>query len=63
MYRFNRADNERARHFFETAVRLDPTFGSAHAGLSFTHFQDAFQHFGGLREFALFRTYPANAFD
>jgi tetratricopeptide (TPR) repeat protein len=43
MYRFNRADNERARHFFETAVRLDPTFARAHAGLSFTHFQNAFQ--------------------
>ena len=26
MYRFNKADNEQARHFFEMAVRLDPTF-------------------------------------
>lgn len=43
MYRFSRADNERAAHFFETAVRLDPTFSRAHAGLSFTHFQNAFQ--------------------
>jgi DNA-binding SARP family transcriptional activator/TolB-like protein len=43
MYRFSQADNERARHFFETAVRLDPTFSRAHAGLSFTHFQNAFQ--------------------
>lgn len=43
MYRFTREDNERARHFFETAVRLDPTFARAHAGLSFTHFQNAFQ--------------------
>ena len=43
MYRFNRADNERARHFFQMAVRLDPTFSRAYAGLSFTHFQDAFQ--------------------
>ena len=43
MYRFNRADNERARHFFETAVRLDTTFSRAYAGLSFTHFQNAFQ--------------------
>jgi TolB-like protein/tetratricopeptide (TPR) repeat protein len=42
MYRFTRADNERARHFFEGAVRLDPTFARAYAGLSFTHFQDAF---------------------
>lgn len=43
MYRFNRADNEQARHFFELAVRLDPTFARAFAGLSFAHFQNAFQ--------------------
>ena len=43
MYRFNKADNEQARHFFEMALRLDPTFARAHAGLSFTHFQNAFQ--------------------
>jgi TolB-like protein len=43
MYRFNKSDNERARHFFEMAVRLDPTFARAHAGLSFAHFQNAFQ--------------------
>jgi DNA-binding SARP family transcriptional activator/uncharacterized protein YukE len=43
MYRFNQSDNERARHFFEMAVRLDPTLARAYAGLSFTHFQNAFQ--------------------
>jgi DNA-binding SARP family transcriptional activator/TolB-like protein len=43
MYRFNKGDNERAQHFFQTAVRLDPTFARAYAGLSFTHFQTAFQ--------------------
>jgi len=43
MYRFNSADNARARHFFEMAVQLDPTFARAWAGLSFTHFQNAFQ--------------------
>jgi len=43
MYRFTRPDNERARHFFQMAIRLDPTFSRAYAGLSFTHFQDAFQ--------------------
>jgi TolB-like protein len=46
MYRFNRDDNERARHFFEMAVRLDPTFARAYAGLSFTHWQNAFQRWG-----------------
>ncbi|WP_455282439.1 transcriptional regulator [Cupriavidus necator] len=44
MYRYRREDNERARHFFQTALRLDPTFSRAYAGLSFTHFQDAFQN-------------------
>jgi tetratricopeptide (TPR) repeat protein len=43
MYRFNKPDNERARHFFEAAIRLDPTFSRAYAGLSFTHWQNAFQ--------------------
>jgi hypothetical protein len=42
MMRFHREDNEQARQFFRAAVRLDPTFARPHAGLSFTHFQDAF---------------------
>lgn len=44
MYRFTKTDNEHAAHFFEAAARLDPTFARAHAGLSFTHWQSAFQH-------------------
>jgi len=44
MFRFTRTDNEQARHFFEKAIGLDPTFARAYAGLSFTHFQNAFQH-------------------
>ena len=43
MYRFTKADNDRAQAFFKMAVRLDPTFAPAYAGLSFTHFQNAFQ--------------------
>lgn len=43
MYRFTHADNELARQFFQMAVRLDPTFARAYAGLSFTHWQSAFQ--------------------
>jgi TolB-like protein len=43
MYRFNKVDNDIARHFFEMALRLDPTFSRAYAGLSFTHWQNAFQ--------------------
>jgi len=43
MYRFSRADNEEAQQLFTQALRLDPTFSRAYAGLSFTHFQGAFQ--------------------
>jgi DNA-binding SARP family transcriptional activator/tetratricopeptide (TPR) repeat protein len=46
MYRFTRTENEMARHFFGTALKLDPTFARAHAGLSFTHWQNAFQRWG-----------------
>ncbi len=46
MYRFNREDNLQARHFFERALQLDPTFSRPYAGLSFTHFQSAFLDWG-----------------
>lgn len=42
MYRFNGEDNGRAAHYFQMALRQDRTFARAHAGLSFTHFQNAF---------------------
>jgi DNA-binding SARP family transcriptional activator/TolB-like protein/Tfp pilus assembly protein PilF len=42
MYRFSDADNTQAEQFFRSAIQLDPTFARAHAGLSFTHFQNAF---------------------
>jgi TolB-like protein/DNA-binding SARP family transcriptional activator len=58
MYRFNKSDNERARRFFEMAVRLDPTFARAYAGLSFTHFQSAFQGWAK-REPEIDRAYAA----
>jgi DNA-binding SARP family transcriptional activator len=58
MVRFHRADNEQARHFFQMAVRLDPTFARPHAGLSFTHFQDAFLGWGD-RDAAIERAYAA----
>ena len=44
MYRFSKTDNDQAQRFFQNAVHLDPTFSRAYAGLSFTHFQSAFQH-------------------
>jgi tetratricopeptide (TPR) repeat protein len=42
MYKFNGPDNRDAAHFFQSALELDPTFARAYAGLSFTHFQNAF---------------------
>lgn len=42
MYRFNAAGNAAATHLFEQAVSLEPGFARAYAGLSFTHFQNAF---------------------
>lgn len=42
MYRFNGPDNSDAERFFRSALAIDPTFSRAHAGLSFTHFQNAF---------------------
>jgi TolB-like protein/Tfp pilus assembly protein PilF len=44
MYRFNRVDNAAAAALFERAVKIDPDFARAHAGLSFSHFQTAFMH-------------------
>lgn len=59
MYRFTLADNEQARHFFEMAIRYDPTFSRAYAGLSFTHWQDAFQGWGAGRQQMLEQAYAA----
>lgn len=58
MYRFNQVDNERARHYFEMATRIDPTFTRAFAGLSFSHFQNAFQGWAD-RESEVGRAYEA----
>lgn len=46
MYRFTRGENEQAKHFFDIALSQDPTFTRAYAGLSFTHWQSAFQRWG-----------------
>ncbi|MFO0693838.1 MAG: hypothetical protein U0230_09815 [Polyangiales bacterium] len=41
-YRFTGPDNALGAHFFREALARDPGFARAHAGLSFTHFQNAF---------------------
>lgn len=45
MYRFTKSDNARATSYFQQAVALDPHFTRANAGLSFTHFQNAFLNY------------------
>jgi DNA-binding SARP family transcriptional activator/TolB-like protein len=42
MYRFTSDSNREAQQFFTRAISLDPTFSRSYAGLSFTHFQNAF---------------------
>ena len=42
LYRFNQKDNAIAADMFGRAIRRDPGFARAHAGLSFVHFQTAF---------------------
>ena len=42
MYRFTSESNREAQSFFIKAITLDPTFARSYAGLSFTHFQNAF---------------------
>lgn len=43
MYNFTAEENARAADFFQQSIRLDPTFSRSWAGLSFTHWQSAFQ--------------------
>ena len=45
IYRYNRTDNAAAAESFRKALALDPNFARAAAGLSYTEFQNAFQHF------------------
>jgi DNA-binding SARP family transcriptional activator/TolB-like protein/tetratricopeptide (TPR) repeat protein len=42
MYRFTSDGNREAHAFFSQAIVLDPTFSRSYAGLSFTHYQNAF---------------------
>ena len=46
LYRFTPVANQLAKGHFQCAIKLDPQFARAHAGLSFTRFIDAFLHLG-----------------
>lgn len=45
MFRFNEVDNAAAAAMFAQAITKEPDFARAHAGLSFTHFQNAFLNY------------------
>lgn len=65
MFRFNRDDNIEAGRLFSLATKDDPYFARAHAGLSFTHFQNAFLNYAPDREqhARLARTYAERSHD
>src|SRR5262249_33185582 len=50
MYRFTNYDNACAQTYFKHAIKLDPTFARAYAGLSFTHWQSALLFKSGGRQ-------------
>ena len=65
MYRFTRTGNEAAIALFGQAIAKEPDFARAHAGLSFTHFQNAFLKYVGdvEAEAAIARRYSERAFE
>jgi DNA-binding SARP family transcriptional activator len=61
MYKFRGPDNRDASRFFRMALDLDPTFSRAYAGLSFTHFQNAFLDLERDRETEIERAFETAA--
>ena len=57
MYRFNPADYEQAKQFFELSARLDPKLARTFAGLSFVHWQQAFFGIAADRDAEIQRTF------
>lgn len=45
MFRFDKRENMAAAAMFERAIAEEPGFARAHAGLSFTHFQNSFLNY------------------
>ncbi len=50
MYRFNDVGTKHAVSMFQHAIKLDPLFARAHAGLSFAHFQNAFNGYPNVKK-------------
>jgi DNA-binding SARP family transcriptional activator/TolB-like protein/Tfp pilus assembly protein PilF len=59
MYKFTGSDNHEAEKLFRVAIDLDPTFARAHAGRSFTHFQNVFLDLTADRDDQLAQAYRA----
>ncbi len=59
MYKFTGADNRHAERFFRASLELDSTFARAYAGLSFTHFQNAFLDLTADREQQIAQAFAA----
>jgi adenylate cyclase len=43
MHKSTRDDNREARSFFKKAIRADPNFATAHAGIAYTHYNSVFR--------------------
>jgi TolB-like protein/Tfp pilus assembly protein PilF len=61
MYKFTGDHNRSAEQLFRRSIELDPTFARAHAGLSFTHFQNAFLDLTSDRERQIEQAFEAAA--
>jgi len=64
MYRFNKSDNDMASGLFQRAIAVEPGFARAYAGLSFTHFQNAFlRYVDDVESARLAQRYAANCLE
>ncbi|NQU56377.1 MAG: winged helix-turn-helix domain-containing protein, partial [Rhodospirillales bacterium] len=59
IYRFTREDTAKSLGLFEQAVRANPRFGPAHAGVSFAHFNNVFLNHTEDRDGEITETYEA----
>ncbi len=50
IYKSTKEDNIKARGMFDRAVELDPNYGQAHSGLSFSHTRDLLLEFSDSRD-------------
>ena len=61
LYRFTAVDNAKATALFKHAIKLEPRFARAHAGLSAAEFQNAFNVYAGVNRDAAVQQAIASA--